>query len=149
VIGAFVILFDPIFQGLAVALITGALASTVLTLIVVPGIYFLMRKGQHAGNERAPEPAIEPPVEDEDPETAAVATTRRTADVGTVESVATGESAAAGAGGADGPVATERATSASTVAATSEGDPSETATDTSDGERPSEAVTASDTVLTR
>jgi multidrug efflux pump subunit AcrB len=149
VIGAFVILFDPIFQGLAVALITGALASTVLTLIVVPGIYFLMRKGQHAGNERAPEPAIEPPVEDEDPETAAVATTRRTADVGTVESVATGESAAAGAGGADGPLATERATSASTVAATSEGDPSETATDTSDGERPSEAVTASDTVLTR
>lgn len=44
VIGAVVILFDPIFQGLAVALITGALASTVLTLIVVPGIYFLMRR---------------------------------------------------------------------------------------------------------
>jgi multidrug efflux pump subunit AcrB len=43
IIGAFVILFDPIFQGLAVALITGALASTVLTLIVVPGIYFLVR----------------------------------------------------------------------------------------------------------
>ena len=45
VIGAVVILFDPIFQGLAVALITGALASTVLTLIVVPGIYFLMKRG--------------------------------------------------------------------------------------------------------
>jgi multidrug efflux pump subunit AcrB len=45
VIGAVVILFDPIFQGLAVALITGALASTVLTLIVVPGIYYLMRRG--------------------------------------------------------------------------------------------------------
>jgi multidrug efflux pump subunit AcrB len=44
VIGAIVILFDPIFQGLAVALISGALASTVLTLIVVPGIYFLMRR---------------------------------------------------------------------------------------------------------
>jgi multidrug efflux pump subunit AcrB len=44
VIGAIVILFDPIFQGLAVALIAGALASTVLTLIVVPGIYFLMRR---------------------------------------------------------------------------------------------------------
>jgi multidrug efflux pump subunit AcrB len=44
VIGAIVILFDPIFQGLAVALITGAIASTVLTLIVVPGIYFLMKR---------------------------------------------------------------------------------------------------------
>lgn len=45
VIGAVVILFDPIFQGLAVSLITGAIASTVLTLIVVPGIYFLVRRG--------------------------------------------------------------------------------------------------------
>ncbi|MFQ5537635.1 MAG: efflux RND transporter permease subunit [Gemmatimonadota bacterium] len=45
VIGAIVILFDPIFQGLAVALIAGALASTVLTLVVVPGIYFLMKRG--------------------------------------------------------------------------------------------------------
>ncbi len=45
VIGAIVILFDPIFQGLAVSLIAGALASTVLTLVVVPGIYFLMRRG--------------------------------------------------------------------------------------------------------
>jgi multidrug efflux pump subunit AcrB len=45
VIGAIVILFDPIFQGLAVSLITGAIASTVLTLIVVPGIYFLVRGG--------------------------------------------------------------------------------------------------------
>jgi multidrug efflux pump subunit AcrB len=45
VIGAIVILFDPIFQGLAVSLITGAVASTVLTLVVVPGIYFLVRGG--------------------------------------------------------------------------------------------------------
>jgi multidrug efflux pump subunit AcrB len=44
VIGAFVILFDPIFQGLAVSLVAGALASTILTLVVVPGIYFLMRR---------------------------------------------------------------------------------------------------------
>jgi len=41
-IGALVILFDPIFQGLAVSLIAGAVASTVLTLVVVPGIYFLV-----------------------------------------------------------------------------------------------------------
>jgi multidrug efflux pump subunit AcrB len=45
VIGAIVILFDPIFQGLALALITGAIASTILTLAVVPGIYFLMKRG--------------------------------------------------------------------------------------------------------
>ena len=44
-IGALVILFDPIFQGLAVSLITGAVASTVLTLVVVPGIYFLVHTG--------------------------------------------------------------------------------------------------------
>ncbi|MCG6954655.1 MAG: efflux RND transporter permease subunit [Gemmatimonadetes bacterium] len=44
IIGAFVILFDPIFQGLAVALIAGSLASTVLSLVVVPGIYFLLKR---------------------------------------------------------------------------------------------------------
>jgi multidrug efflux pump subunit AcrB len=44
VIGALVILFDPIFQGLAISLVTGAVASTILTLVVVPGIYFLMRR---------------------------------------------------------------------------------------------------------
>jgi multidrug efflux pump subunit AcrB len=44
-IGALVILFDPIFQGLAVSLIAGAVASTVLTLVVVPGIYFLVHSG--------------------------------------------------------------------------------------------------------
>jgi multidrug efflux pump subunit AcrB len=49
VIGAFVILFDPIFEGLAVSLITGAVASTLLTLVVVPGIYFLARRGAEAG----------------------------------------------------------------------------------------------------
>jgi multidrug efflux pump subunit AcrB len=48
VIGAVVILFDPIFEGLAVSLITGAVASTVLTLVVVPGIYYLARRRQHA-----------------------------------------------------------------------------------------------------
>jgi len=42
VIGAIVILFDPIFEGLAVSLITGAVASTVLTLVVVPSIYYLV-----------------------------------------------------------------------------------------------------------
>jgi len=53
VIGAVVILFDPIFQGLAVALIAGAVASTLLSLVVVPGIYYLMRRPTAGGEEAA------------------------------------------------------------------------------------------------
>src|SRR6056297_3584482 len=44
VIGAIVILFDPIFQGLAISLMGGAIASTALTLITVPLIYFMANK---------------------------------------------------------------------------------------------------------
>ena len=45
VVGAFVILFDPIFQGLAISLMGGTITSTLLTLIVVPLLYFkMMRK---------------------------------------------------------------------------------------------------------
>ena len=42
VIGAFVILFDPIFQGLAISLMGGTIVSTVLTLIVVPLVYYMI-----------------------------------------------------------------------------------------------------------
>ncbi|MEO9870650.1 efflux RND transporter permease subunit [Ekhidna sp.] len=41
VIGASIILFDPIFQGLAISLVAGAIVSTILTLIVVPLIYYM------------------------------------------------------------------------------------------------------------
>jgi multidrug efflux pump subunit AcrB len=44
VIGAIVILFDPIFQGLAISLMGGAIASTALTLVTVPLIYFMAKK---------------------------------------------------------------------------------------------------------
>lgn len=44
VIGASIILFDPIFQGLAISLVAGAIVSTVLTLIVVPLIYYITEK---------------------------------------------------------------------------------------------------------
>ncbi len=44
VIGAFVILFDPIFQGLAISLMGGTIVSTVLTLLVVPLVYYLIEK---------------------------------------------------------------------------------------------------------
>jgi multidrug efflux pump subunit AcrB len=39
-IGAFFILDDPIFNGLAVSLIFGILASTALTLVVIPVLYY-------------------------------------------------------------------------------------------------------------
>jgi len=44
-LGAVIILFDPIFQGLAISLIGGTFTSTFLTLLVVPLLYFkMMRK---------------------------------------------------------------------------------------------------------
>ena len=39
--GAFFILDDPIFNGLAIALIFGILVSTLLTLVVIPLLYFV------------------------------------------------------------------------------------------------------------
>ena len=42
VVGAIPILLDPIFEGLAVALMGGAIASTILTLVVVPVVYFMI-----------------------------------------------------------------------------------------------------------
>ena len=44
IIGAFVILFDPIFNGLAISLIFGTLSSTALTLILIPVMYFASKK---------------------------------------------------------------------------------------------------------
>jgi multidrug efflux pump subunit AcrB len=42
-IGAFFILDDPIFNGLAVSLIFGILVSTLLTLVVIPVLYYVLR----------------------------------------------------------------------------------------------------------
>jgi multidrug efflux pump subunit AcrB len=39
-LGALFILDDPIFSGLAIALIFGILVSTVLTLLVIPVMYY-------------------------------------------------------------------------------------------------------------
>ena len=47
VIGAFVILFDPIFQGLAISLMGGSIASTALTLLIVPLIYYMVKRPQY------------------------------------------------------------------------------------------------------
>jgi len=55
-LGAFFILDDPIFNGLAVSLIFGILVSTVLTLVVIPLLYYAwLARGAKAGAGAAPE----------------------------------------------------------------------------------------------
>jgi multidrug efflux pump subunit AcrB len=44
VTGSFVMVFDPIFQGLAISLMMGSLLSTVLTIVVIPLAYYLYAK---------------------------------------------------------------------------------------------------------
>ncbi|NOY52729.1 MAG: efflux RND transporter permease subunit [Deltaproteobacteria bacterium] len=46
IVGALVILLDPIFQGLAISLIFGIFVSTVLTLIVIPLLYYMVMKNK-------------------------------------------------------------------------------------------------------
>jgi multidrug efflux pump subunit AcrB len=47
VAGSFVILFDPIFQGLAISLMMGEVAATLLSRMAVPVVYFLLaRRGR-------------------------------------------------------------------------------------------------------
>lgn len=50
VVGGFVILFDPIFQGLAISMMFGEIASTFLSRMTIPVLYYL--------SERRKEPVI-------------------------------------------------------------------------------------------
>ena len=62
-IGAFVIILDPVFQGLAISLIGGVVASTALTLLIVPLIYYMLerRKSPEArGRDGAAMPSAPP-----------------------------------------------------------------------------------------
>jgi multidrug efflux pump subunit AcrB len=43
-LGAFFILDDPIFNGLAISLIFGIFASTVLTLVVIPLLFYVAHR---------------------------------------------------------------------------------------------------------
>ena len=47
-LGAFFILDDPIFNGLAVSLIFGILVSTLLTLVVIPVLYYAVNRRARA-----------------------------------------------------------------------------------------------------
>ncbi|WP_422845432.1 efflux RND transporter permease subunit [Acidovorax sp. M2(2025)] len=70
-IGAFFILDDPIFNGLAISLIFGIFVSTVLTLVVIPTLYYAAYRPR--GTAPGPEgsgPAT-PPADNSPPETVA------------------------------------------------------------------------------
>ncbi|MCK9515976.1 MAG: efflux RND transporter permease subunit [Ottowia sp.] len=59
-IGGLFILDDPIFNGLAISLIFGVLVSTVLTLVVIPLLYYVAYRRAH---ESAPAAASTPPAQ--------------------------------------------------------------------------------------
>jgi len=52
--GAFFILDDPIFSGLAVSLIFGILVSTLLTLVVIPVVYYAYRYPSEGSDKTTP-----------------------------------------------------------------------------------------------
>ena len=66
-IGAFFILDDPIFNGLAISLIFGIFVSTVLTLVVIPTLYYAAYRGRSA-DARAPNPGASTPPDNGSPE---------------------------------------------------------------------------------
>ena len=53
VVGAGVILFDPIFQGLAISLMAGEIASLLLSRMAVPVLFYLTNRNEA---ETAPVP---------------------------------------------------------------------------------------------
>ncbi|MDX1998524.1 MAG: efflux RND transporter permease subunit [Thermoanaerobaculia bacterium] len=53
VVGSLVILFDPIFQGLALSLMMGEVAATLLSRLAVPVVYFLVARGRRERELRA------------------------------------------------------------------------------------------------
>jgi len=55
-IGAFFILDDPIFNGLAVSLVFGILVSTLLTLVVIPVLYYALYHKRHESSSQGAHP---------------------------------------------------------------------------------------------
>ena len=52
VVGTSVILFDPIFQGLAIALMAGEIASLLLSRMTVPVLYYLFHRHANGVSSR-------------------------------------------------------------------------------------------------
>jgi len=53
VVGASVILADPIFQGLAISLMFGEIASLLISRMAVPVLYFMLRAHRHVPADAA------------------------------------------------------------------------------------------------
>ena len=61
VVGSAVMLADPIFQGLAISLMAGEVAATLLSRMAVPVLYYLVaRRGRAATLQREGAPAQDP-----------------------------------------------------------------------------------------
>ncbi|HEX3248111.1 MAG TPA: efflux RND transporter permease subunit [Pyrinomonadaceae bacterium] len=56
IVGSIVILFDPIFQGLAISLMAGEVASLFLSRMTVPVLFYMSERKKHEP------PPIEPPI---------------------------------------------------------------------------------------
>jgi multidrug efflux pump subunit AcrB len=58
VVGAWVILFDPIFQGLAISLMAGEVASLLLSRMAVPVLYYMANRGTRWSMRAATLPTV-------------------------------------------------------------------------------------------
>ena len=56
IVGASVMLFDPIFQGLAISLMAGEVASLLLSRMTVPVLYCVMSRRAQARTSAVPGP---------------------------------------------------------------------------------------------
>jgi multidrug efflux pump subunit AcrB len=54
-LGNLIITLDPVFSGLALAIIFGIVASTLLTLVVVPAVYLLVFEDKDEGVDVPPQ----------------------------------------------------------------------------------------------
>jgi multidrug efflux pump subunit AcrB len=57
IVGAGVILFDPIFQGLAISLMAGEVASLLLSRMAVPVLYYMAKRREPGSLADLPAPA--------------------------------------------------------------------------------------------
>jgi multidrug efflux pump subunit AcrB len=60
VVGSSVMLFDPIFQGLAVSMMAGEVAATLLSRAAVPVLYFMLRRSEEKKISSAASPTLSP-----------------------------------------------------------------------------------------
>jgi multidrug efflux pump subunit AcrB len=60
VVGSSVMLFDPIFQGLAVSMMAGEVAATLLSRAAVPVLYFMLRRSEEKKISSAASPTPSP-----------------------------------------------------------------------------------------